>query len=92
MAEMITRPLCGTTCSDQWSNEWSNEWSNTRSSHLHLFFTNVQCARETEILVGQELPKGVFICDHAGLVINKLSTGVSPPSGTSCAGRPSGYA
>jgi len=29
--------------------------------------------RETEILVEQQTPHGVFVCDHAGLVINKLS-------------------
>ena len=35
------------------------------------FFKNVQCARETEILVEQQPPQGVFVCDHAGLVINQ---------------------
>ena len=34
---------------------------------------NVQCEGETEILVEQQLPKGVLACDHVGLVINKLS-------------------
>ena len=29
--------------------------------------------RETEILVEQQPPQGVFVCDHAGLVINKFS-------------------
>jgi len=29
--------------------------------------------RETENLVEQQPPQGVFVCDHAGLVINKLS-------------------
>ena len=29
--------------------------------------------RETEILVEQQPPQGVLVCDHAGLVINKLS-------------------
>jgi len=29
--------------------------------------------RETEILVEQQPPHGVFVCDHAGRVINKLS-------------------
>ena len=29
--------------------------------------------RETEILEEQQSPQGVFVCDHAGLVINKLS-------------------
>jgi len=33
----------------------------------------VQCVRETEILVEQQPPQGVFVCDHAGLVINKFS-------------------
>jgi len=39
------------------------------------FFLNVQCVRETEFLVKQQFPKGVFICDHAGLVINEFSRG-----------------
>jgi len=39
------------------------------------FFKNVQCVSETEILVEQQPPQGVFACDHAGLVINKLSLG-----------------
>jgi len=29
--------------------------------------------RETEILVEQQPPQGVLLCDHAGLVINKFS-------------------
>ena len=29
--------------------------------------------REIEIPVEQQLPQGVFVCDHAGLVINKFS-------------------
>ena len=29
--------------------------------------------RETEILVEQQPPQGVLVCDHAGLVINKSS-------------------
>ena len=29
--------------------------------------------RETEILVVQQPPQGVLVCDHAGLVINKFS-------------------
>jgi len=32
-------------------------------------------ARETEILVEQQPPQGVFVCDHAGRVINKFSPG-----------------
>ena len=35
---------------------------------------NVYCVRETEILVEQQPPLGVFVCDHAGLVINKFSS------------------
>ena len=35
---------------------------------------NVQCVRETEILVEQQPPQGVLVCDHAGLVINTFST------------------
>ena len=34
---------------------------------------NVWCVRETEILVEQQPPQGVLVCDHAGRVINKLS-------------------
>jgi len=33
--------------------------------------------REPEILVEQQPPQGVFVCDHAGLVINKFSLQVS---------------
>jgi len=29
--------------------------------------------RETGILVQQQSPQGVLVCDHAGLVINKFS-------------------
>ena len=29
--------------------------------------------REIEILVEEQNPQGVFVCDHAGLVINKFS-------------------
>ena len=29
--------------------------------------------KETEILVEQQPPQGVLVCDHAGLVINKFS-------------------
>jgi len=36
-------------------------------------FTNVQCVRKPEILVEQQPPQGVLVCDHAGLVINKFS-------------------
>ena len=34
--------------------------------------------RETEILVEQQPPQGVLVCDHAGLVINKFSQDWSP--------------
>jgi len=40
------------------------------------FFKNVKCVRETEILVEQQPPQGVVVCDHAGLVINKFSPSV----------------
>jgi len=30
--------------------------------------------RDTEILVEQQPPQGVLVCDHAGLVINKFSS------------------
>jgi len=36
---------------------------------------NVYCVRETEILVEQQPPQGVFVCDHAGLVINNFLKG-----------------
>ena len=36
-------------------------------------FKNVQCVGETEILVEQQPPQGVFLCDHAGPVINQPS-------------------
>ena len=36
------------------------------------FFKNVSCVRETEILAEKLPPSGVFIRDHAVLVINKL--------------------
>ena len=44
---------------------------------LHLrspFFQNVKCERETEIVVEQQPPQGVLVCDHAGRVANKLSS------------------
>ena len=51
------------------------KWSNSK---VHLappspFFKNVKCVRETEIRVEQQPPQGVYVCDHAGLVINKCS-------------------
>ena len=33
----------------------------------------LSCVRETEILVEQQPPQGVLVCDHAGPVINKFS-------------------
>ena len=33
----------------------------------------MKCVSETEILVGQQPPQGVLVCDHAGRVINKFS-------------------
>ena len=41
----------------------------------------------TEILVEQQPPQGVLVCDHAGLVINKSSTGVKPAAKASAAKR-----
>ena len=35
----------------------------------------MKCVRETEILVEQQTPQGVLVCDHAGLVIKKFSCG-----------------
>ena len=53
-----------------------------RFSPLSPFCKNVSCVRETEILVEQP-PQGVFVCDHAGLVISKLSLrGASVPKGS----------
>jgi len=37
------------------------------------FFKNVKGVRKTEILVEQQPPQGVLVCDHAGLVINTIS-------------------
>ena len=34
------------------------------------------------ILVEQQPPQGVFICDHAGLVINRISKNEREPRGT----------
>ena len=36
-------------------------------------FKNVKCVRETEILVEQQPPQGVFVCEHAGCVINNFT-------------------
>ena len=36
---------------------------------------NVPCVGETEIPVEQQPPRGIFVCDHAGLVINTSSPG-----------------
>ena len=44
-----------------------------RANENDDFFKKVQYVRETAILVEQQPPKGVFICDHAGLVISKFS-------------------
>ena len=38
---------------------------------LYPFFQNVYRVRESEILVEQQLPQGVFVRDHAGRVINR---------------------
>ena len=35
-----------------------------------FFFKNVQCVRETDVLVEHQPPQGVFVCDHACLVIH----------------------
>ena len=42
-------------------------------SHLRLLSLRTCSVRETEILVEQQPPQGVLVCDHAGLVINKFS-------------------
>ena len=51
----------------------SPPWYKADSESGPSFFKNVQCVRETEILVEQQPPQGVFVCDHAGLVINRFS-------------------
>ena len=43
------------------------------SPTLSPIFKNVKCVKETEILVEEQTPQGVFVCDHAGPVINKFS-------------------
>ena len=37
------------------------------------FLKHVQCERDTEILLEQQPPQGVLVCDHAGRVIHKFS-------------------
>ena len=39
------------------------------------FLTERAVKKRTQILVEQQPPQGVFVCDHAGLVINKFSLG-----------------
>ena len=39
-----------------------------------VFLAGGSSVRETEILVAQQPPQGVFVCDYAGRVTNKLST------------------
>jgi hypothetical protein len=59
-----------------WSTLLHN-WSNLNEMGVFappsLSFKNVKCVRETEILAEQQPPRGVLVCDHAGLVINQLS-------------------
>ena len=62
------------------------------------FLKNMPCVRKTEILVEQQPPQGVFVCDHAGPVINKFSLFEQPSLGlkgayvlrlsASCVGKP----
>jgi len=47
--------------------------SNTADLAKYFAFRVRECVRETEILVEQQLPQGVLVCDHAGLAINILS-------------------
>ena len=42
-------------------------------SVVHVHDENVLCVRETEMLVEEQPPKRIFICDLASLVINKFS-------------------
>ena len=47
----------------------------SRGSQPHILVCDLArpwCVRETEILVEQQPPQGVLVCDHAGLVINKF--------------------
>ena len=44
-------------------------------AYMRVWLKNMKCVRQTEILVEQQPPQGVFVCDHAGLVINKFSLG-----------------
>ena len=37
------------------------------------FFKNVLCVRKFEILIEQQPTQEVFVCDHAGPVINQFS-------------------
>ena len=46
----------------------------------------MQCVRKTEILIEQQFPHGVFVCDHAGLEIKKFLLLV--PLGTKRRSRP----
>ena len=49
-------------------------WTRFSGKPLELYhLQNVQCVRETEILVEQQPPQEVLVCDRAGLVINKFS-------------------
>ena len=36
------------------------------------FLKNALCEREIEILVAQQPPQRVFVCDHSGRVINRF--------------------
>ena len=42
--------------------------------------------KESEILVGQQPPQGVFICDHAGRVVSEFSLDLVGFGGASNAG------
>ena len=45
-----------------------------RAAALLTDTAHVKCVRETQILVAHAPPQGVLACDHAGRVINKLSS------------------
>ena len=56
-------------------NVWRVHDGQTRWSDMMFKYAanNVQCVGKTEILVEQQLPRGVLIWDDAGILINKLS-------------------
>jgi len=62
--------------------EWDGQLVHPPCSHLRLLSLRTCSVRETGILVEQQPPQGVLVCDHAGLVINKFSPRRPRLSGT----------